>query len=60
MKHDTPAEYESSAEQTEQAPVHMTEEEEIDTTRNYIPLLIVLIAVPFMLGLFILIGYLVL
>ena len=34
-----------------------SEDEEMDTTKNWIPLVVLIVAVPFMLGLFILIGY---
>lgn len=47
--------YEPSARSSQSA-----EEDELDTTPNWVPLTLLIIAVPLMLGLFILFGYLIL
>ena len=41
------------------SPEEPSEEDERDTTSNWIPLTVLIIAVPFMLALFVAIGYLV-
>ena len=41
----------------ELATAHAKRNEEVDTTRNWVPLALLIIAVPFMLGVFVLVGY---
>jgi len=48
------------SDEAEETPSQPPPDEELDPTRNWVPLVVLMIAVPFMLGLFVLIGYAVL
>lgn len=47
------------ADEPEASPAQQVVDDESDTTRNWIPLTVLIISVPFMLILFVLIGYLI-